>query len=777
MGLARLLMGLALGRRLPTVRGSIAADGLDGKVAVRRDRWGIAYVTASTDRDAWLGLGFCHAQDRAFQLETLRRLATGTLSEIVGARGLPADRLARRLGFLRLARGHLDALDAEVMAALDAYSRGIGLGLERGGGRAHEFALLRTRPRPWEVVEALAVAKLLAFAMSGNWDAELARLRVLTEDGPEALAAVDPEYAAWHPAAAPVGSVAGEQVDRLSGDVAALLGALGLSGGSNAWALSPDRTATERPILASDPHLPPRLPPAWYLARLEAGDWAMAGATFVGVPVVAVGHNGAVAWGITLGLSDVSDLYVEDASRPGSGQIETVREEIAVRGRPPVIEEVVITPRGPVIAPPLDGGGLSISMRATWMEPRPIGGLLQAHRARTCDDLRRSFGTWPLMPLGVVFADSAGSVGWQLAGNVPVRRSGHGVVSSAGWTGAGEWCPDPVPYERMPGVADPPAGFVVSANHRPAPEGPGPFLGVDWADGLRAARIAERLAEWREWDIESTARLQLDELSVQWREVRDAVLAIRPLDAASSRALVLLERWDGTVGPDSAAAAVFEVLMARIDALDVADHAPRAGRFILGADISGLGVPNLLAFRRAGRLSRLLRDGGPGRPPDQWERLLSRALAGAVRELTERMGPDSDRWAWGAARPLVLEHPVGRIGPLGDVFNVGPIPFGGDTNTVSQAAVSTLDPLSPPMVVASLRCVIDVGEFGCSVYSMPGGQSGNPLSPHYRDLLGPWLAGEGVPIAWSGGQVERAAVSSITLLPSSGPRAESRETP
>ena len=321
----------------------------------------------------------------------------------------------------------------------------------------------------------------------------------------------------------------------------------------------------------------------------------------------------------------------------------------------------------------------------------------------------------------------------------------------------------------MPGDVDPSNGFVVTANHRPTPDGSGPNLGVDWADGLRAQRIADGLAATTSWDIESTARLQLDQRSLQWQEVRDAVLAVDPGDPVSRQALDLLAEWDGVVEPSSVAATVFEVLMARIDARDVADFAPSAGRFILGADLSGLGMPNLHAFRRAGRLSRLLREGGPGRPPERWNRLLTNALTDTVRILSDRQGPTS-RWSMGEARPLVLEHPAGRIGPLARVFNIGPIEFGGDTNTVAQAAVHPLDPLSNPLVIPSLRCVIDVGDFGRSTFSMPGGQSGNPLSPHYSDLLTPWLAGQGVPIHWHSDDVVRAAVCELKLVPEATPR-------
>lgn len=776
-----------LGRRLPITSGSLGVEGLDGEIVIRRDERGIPHVSGSSDHDVWLGLGFCHAQDRAFQLESVRRVAHGTLAEIVGPEGLPIDKLVRRLGFLRYARRQMAALDEDVRETISAYVAGINRGLALGGKRkAHEFVLLRSRPSAWEPVDVLAVAKLLSFAMSGNWDAELARFRVLMADGHDALKSVDPEYAAWHPVTAPGetgGEIAGEDIDRLSGDLAALTGALGMSGGSNAWAVAGSKTGTGRPILANDPHLPPRLPSPWYLAHLQTPGWAMVGATFVGVPIVAAGHNGRVAWGTTLGLADTSDLYIERPPQGGGedGEIEvteTIREEIRVKGKPTVTEEVRVTPRGPLLTPAIDGGGHAISLRAMWMEPRPIRGFLRVSRVCNAEEFRQTFEAWPLMPLNVVFADVDGAIGWQLVGETPVRRVSHGIVPSAAWTGDGEWEADPVPFADMPGAAHPDAGYLISANHRPVPAdhrlpdgSAGPFLGVDWADGLRAARIGERLAESDGWDVAGTSDLQVDLVTAQWGEVREAVLAIRPRNAESREALGLLAGWDGEMSGRSAAAAVFELLLGEIDRRDVAGRAPLAGKFVLGASIGGLAVPNMLAFRRAGRLSRLLRDGPPPGPPgagrseERWQGLLSDALEATVSRLSERAGPEPGRWRWGEVRPLTLEHPVGRKKPLDGVFNIGPVPFGGDTNTVAQAAVDPLDSFANPMVIPSLRCVMDVGDFGHSTFVLPSGQSGNPLSPHYDDMFPLWLRGEGVPIAWSDEEVGRATVTTLRLVP------------
>ena len=204
-----------------------------------------------------------------------------------------------------------------------------------------------------------------------------------------------------------------------------------------------------------------------------------------------------------------------------------------------------------------------------------------------------------------------------------------------------------------------------------------------------------------------------------------------------------------------------QLLMAEIDRRDVEARAPKAGAYVLGAAIGGLGQPNLLAFRRAGRLSRLLREGPSDVAPDDWAKLLSDALQAAVDALSSRPGG----WRWGRLRQLVLEHPVGRKWPLHRIFNIGPVPFGGDTNTVAQAAVDPLNPLANPLVIPSLRCVVDVGDFDRSRFVLPSGQSGNPLSPHYDDMFPLWLAGEGVAIPQSAGDARRVAAGTLRLLP------------
>ena len=339
--------------------GEIEVPGARSPVTIRRDRYGIPYIEAASDEDAWYGVGFCQGQDRAFQLEMLLRIARGTVSELAGSAGLGMDRLARRIGFAEGAERQAGLLDADIRANIEAFARGINDGVRLGSRRIpHEFTLLRTEPTPYSLVDIVAAAKLQAFVLASNWDIELARYHILMSDGPEALAALDPAYPADHPVSTPPGAAQGVVADRLSEDLASLRKATGYAGGSNNWALAPTKTATSRPILSNDPHLRPTLPPHWYLAHIRTPEWAAAGATFIGGPAIPAGHNGVAAWGVTAALVDTTDLFLEELGddgrsvRQGDGFVPCeVRDEvIRVKGADDVIERVVITPRGPIVA-------------------------------------------------------------------------------------------------------------------------------------------------------------------------------------------------------------------------------------------------------------------------------------------------------------------------------------------------------------------------------------------------------------------------------------------
>jgi len=774
MNLTKTIFRLLLGRRLPTTSGTLNGSGIRDEVIIRRDSYGIPHIEAQNEQDAWYGLGFCQGQDRSFQIETLVRAVHGTLTELVGPRALDMDRLSRRIGYHYYARKQLPELDDQTMETIEAFVRGVNDGRDKGCRRVpHEFALLRTKPTPYKPEDVIGMLKLISFTLASNWDLELARLKILNEDGYEALKALDPVYPEWLPVSAPPGKSAGKAVDKLSEDMALLAEFAGTGGGSNNWALAASRTATGRPLLANDPHLAPTLPPHWYLAHLRTPEWAVAGATFIATPAFAAGHNGNAAWGITAGFTDNTDLFIERMGPDGKSVLEgdrfvpceTRAEVIQVKGGDPITEEILVTRRGPIIGPALDGEVGAVSMCATWLTPKPVKGLLRIYRAQSFEEFRRAFESWPALPLNMAYADSSGSLGFQLVGEAPVRRKGWGTLPMAGWDPEAEWEEQPVPFDQMPHLSDPETGFIATANNPPLPVGEGPFLGVDWSDGYRVARICEALEARTDWDLPAVQRLQLDQHSIPWREMREIVLAVPAQTDEVRLALDLLKDWDGNVSVDSPAASVFEFFIAEMLGRLVRVKAPRSLEWALGKGFTPLNPRNLLTIRRVSQLVSFLREQPDSYFENAWPVEMADALATTVRTLRKRYGTTPKQWAWGRIRPLTLIHPVGEKKPFDRIFNLGPFPWGGDSNTVGQASVPPSEPLSNPLFIASLRMVIDVGNWEANAFSLPGGQSGNPLSPHYDDLFPLWKRGEGVPIAWSSEEVKKTARSTLRLKP------------
>jgi penicillin amidase len=768
-------MRLALGRRRPLRDGTLSLPGLTAPITLRRDRYDIPYIDAQDDAGAWFGLGYCQAQDRAFQLELRLRTVRGTLSELFGEVTLGVDRLARRIGFIEASQHQFAALDEDVRQQIEAFVCGLNAGLTTGADRrAPEYVMLKTRPTPWTVADVVAQGKLISFLMIGNWDVELARLKILLTDGEQALRDLDPTYSASHPVTAPVGAAAGEALDRLSDDLSRFVAFSGAGGGSNAWAVSGAHTATGRPLLASDPHLDPALPPHWYLAHMRTPEWSTTGASLIGSPAIGIGHNEHCAWGITAGLADTVDLFIEDLAPDGRSvrrgdtwePVLQRHEVIRVKGRPDFIEDVGVTPRGPIVGPALTGEVGALSLSAVWLQARPARGLLMAHKATSLQQFRDEMAKWPLLSANVVYADTAGHIAWQLMGELPQRTTGNGTMPLHAADVTTGWLADTVPFDQMPHVIDPAQGYVASANAKPSrDDAGGPYLGVDWLDGYRQARIIEALKHGGDWDVHDTMHLQLDGLSHAWREVRRAVLDTTPQDDDAKLALDLLHAWDGVIGANSIAATVYELFVGEMWRRVAKARAPKSWDYVIGRGFTDL--LNLTTFA-AGRGSRLLSrlvEQPDGWFERGWPAEMSDALSIVVKGLREKHGNRHEAWAWGTVRPLTLINPLGRVPALAPVFNRGPYLWGGDGSTISQAGTTPLSPAGNPTAIASLRCVMDVGEWENSRFVLPGGQSGDPFSPHYDDMVPLWRRGEGVPIAWSPERVRSTAVSTLYLLP------------
>ena len=750
------------------IEGRTTARGLDASIEIVRDSHGVPHVFAQTEADALFGQGYVHAQDRLFQLESMRRVAAGRIAELGGPPMLESDRFMRRLGLNRRAVADVEATDPADLVLLEAYARGLNAGVEALPALPPEFELLNAEPEPWRPEDSMLMGRLLMFSFAANWDSELLRERLLDALGADRAALLDPAYGVHR--ATHTGHPYPGSAERL---LHAYRSAqrLGLPAGaaSNAWAVAPDRSASGRPLLAADPHVETRLPGMFHISHLRGGTFDAIGADIAGIPAIAIGHTQQLAWGLTAGLADVADCFVEtvDPVRPGQyltpeGWTEAAHrvERIEVRGGDPVDELVLETRHGPVIEPAAPGAGRAIALRCTALEPGDLAGpLLGLLRARSVTDLEQAIDGWHGATFGFVYAHVDGTIGQRLAGSVPRRAAGDGLLPA---DGASSWGPSPTrPSDELPSVVDPARGFVVAANNAP---GADPTLGEEWCEAWRAERIAALLDERATHDVASFEAIQIDQRSEVLSALRDLLLIHGELEGTTRR---LLGEWDGVLAANSAAAALVEGTYREL-ARDAAERiGGRAGLETIGAEPSSVAAQTSFDYRIQGwtldqvERPRLPAFGGD----DERDRALRGALSRAIDELTSAQGEDRTAWSWGAGHLLRFEHGLGSVPIAGNAFSRPSRPVGGDVNSVWQASNAIAADRDGRSVGPAYRQVIDLADFDRSTFQLATGVSGIPGHPRYDDCIEEFIAGQTRPLLYTRPAVEAAAEATLVIEP------------
>jgi penicillin amidase len=725
-------------------------------------------------------LGFVHAQDRLWQMDFYRRVFSGTLAEVVGESGLQVDRLMRRFGLRRAAGSQLRDIDDETMASIEAYVAGVNTLMESLGTRLPlEFRVLRYRPQTWTVADTVAFGKFMGWLLSSGWATQIVRSQLMAKLGPEALSELEPLYPDGGLLTLPPGTEYRRGDAQLLGEYQELARLMGTGGGSNNWVVDGEKSVTGKPLLANDPHLTAQMPSIWYEAHVCGGAIDAVGASIAGLPTIIIGHNRRIAWGVTNSMVGQQDLYVEEVNpekphqyryegRWRSGKL--IREEIAVRGREPIVEEVLITGHGPVISPAIEGETRVLAVRSVCIES--VGLMRAGHglmKAQNWDEFREALRDWSAPGQNFVYADVDGNIGYQLAAHVPARQQGRGLVPAPGWTGEHEWT-GYVPFDELPSVFNPPAHFAATANNQIVGDDHPQRIDGDWADEYRIGRIVEMLEGREKHCIADFQRMHGDIYSTHSREMTEFLGRLQPLDEESLRALEYVRGWDYELTPDTVAGTIVEAFFFHMYRNTFAHKLGDAlGRY-MGEGIHYMTPVSGYGHRVSSHLVRLLRqapvDWFPSRNGrhDTWEDVGLRSLREALDELRSRLGPDMSKWSWGRLHTISFPHPLGR-GPLARVFSRGPYPLGGDHNTVAQAAFDPAAPYAAGLSVPSYRQIVDLGDLGNSLSMHTTGQSGQPGSRHFADMIGPWRRIEYHPMLFEREAVLVQAEGTLTLEP------------
>jgi penicillin amidase len=604
-------------RALPKASGSLVAAGLHQPVEIVRDRWGVPHIFAGDDEDAAFALGYCHAQDRLFQMELSRRAAQGRLAEMLGPGFVNTDKLFRTVDLAGPGARMLASARPEARAAVAAYAKGVNASVGALGGRLPpEFTILGADFAPVKDDDFLGVLGFMMWGLNQSWTFDPLFEKLVAKVGPARAAELFPyDHGGW-PAVHPEWTSVQLSLFELSPPEEELLGFLPSLRASNNWVVGPAKSATGHPLLANDPHLGHGLPGVWYEAHLVTPTQDVVGVSVPGLPFLSIGHNRDIAWGFTNVMLDAADFFVETL-RPETAEVmskgEWVKllsrdEVVKVKGGADVSFKVVRTPHGPIVGDFLHDETRAVAYQWTYAAsgPNEIDGFYDLVRARSFAEFRAAVRRFGALAQNVAYADTAGHIGLQTTGAVPrLKGTWDGSGFREGATGTQDW-DGVVPFEDLPSSFDPPEGWLASANN-PTLRAMPYYISSQWEPVDRYTRIAELLQARDRLSLDDLAAIQQDSLFVSAREMTPALLAAfaaRPATSgATAAALHALEGWSFEMRADAVAPSVFAAFYRRLFHEVFDDE--------LGNDLAG-------GYRSRGNLSAIMLTTVMAHGPDRW---------------------------------------------------------------------------------------------------------------------------------------------------------------
>ncbi len=706
-------------RALPQTSGTIETR-VSQPVQVDRDALGAPHIKAATMDDLWFVEGYTTAEDRMFQMDGLRRLASGELSAIVGPAALDSDRESRRMRMRRVAEQIYTELSPTDKAAMEAYARGVNAYIESHHGKSGiEFTLLGYDPRPWSVVDSLLCGLHMYRTLTSDWRSKLVKQQML----------------------------GGGEPDKVNYLYSYRSGLEFLPGGdehpgSNGWAVSGSHSASGKPLLSNDMHLEFGIPGVWHIEYLEAPGLKVAGVSLPGLPGILSGHNDRIAWGETNLGFDVQDMYLEKIDlRTGqylfAGHIEQARSErelIQIKGRQPEELQTWVTRHGPVFQ---IANGQVMTLKWSAAEPGNFADVfLDIDKARNWEEFKAAAARFGGPGQNFVYADVDGHIGYHASGKLPIRKGYGGDVPVDGSTGTNEW-QGYIPFEELPQSYDPADGFVVTANQNPFPADYPYEVSGSFDPGYRAHQIRDMLrAGGNKMKPEDNLRIQKDVYSGFNKFIADQLVAAYKDHKGQTKvfddAMSMLGAWDGQMDKDRAEPLIVTLAYQYIRKAVAERASPGSGATYDGKMATAM-------------VERLLRERPKGWFGD-YNQVLLQAFADGMEEGQRMQGANPKKWKWGRYMFLVVDNPVvSRVPLLGKYFNIGPVPMSGGSTTVKQTTAK----LGP-----SERMNAAVGNWDASLLDVPIGESGHIASRHYRDEWDAYYYGKSYPMGFEKPEVK-----------------------
>jgi penicillin G amidase len=747
---------------LPQKEGILRLQGLDSPVKIIRDEHAVPHIFAAADHDAFFALGYLHAQDRLWQMNYMRRLGQGRLSEILGRDALNNDRLMRTLGLSRAAQTDLESLNESARQSLIAYTNGVNAWLKEGNILPVEFYILDTEPELWQPIDSLLIIKLVAFNLGFNYQRELSLDLLVKELGVAKANELIPNVNSENSSITEATDLADPSlIQGLLAQNDQLRRQYHMRGegvGSNAWAVSGKFTKSGLPLFASDPHLGVEIPAVWYLAEIQGDRLHVTGATYPGIPFVFMGHNESIAWGTTNMFADAQDLYLERTNPLNENQYEVdgqwldmeVDEElIYIKSDfprfltdpiPPLKWEVRRTRHGPLISDIMGQADYPLALRWAGLDEqdKTYQSYLNINYAEDWTSFKSAFEGYAVPAINFVYADTHGDIGLFAAGKIPIRRHGDGRLPVPGWQSIYDWN-GYIPLEQLPQILNPEKGYIVNANNKNHSADYPYLVANNWGLPYRAERIHQTIQSsikaGRKLDIHNFIDMQGDVQSLQFKELLPFFQNLSPQTTQQKEIINKLKQWDGVLSEESKEAAIYQVWLRHFNVLLLGDDLRGSLLHEARGDELQDFVETIVQLRLISQVIRQNQslqynwcDQISTAAQESCEELALIALDEASKELDRFIGTEKQ---WGDIHKTNYPHRA--------FTNTRLLDFVFDRSTVNAGTWFYSEDREYEIVTSSsYRQVIDLSEWNKSGFINSTGQSGNVLSEHYDDNILPF---------------------------------------
>lgn len=735
--------------------GTLRLQGLEEPVRVYYDTWGVPHIDAQNDPDAYRALGYLHAQDRLFQMDLLRRIGGGRLSELFGHESFATDRFFRTLGISRYARDYAERMernaDAPHVQLVRAYQDGINQYIDKGHVPV-EYRLLLSKPDYFSMADIAHIMGYMAYSFAEAFKTDALVDHVRGTLGERHMQDLVPNWPDSKPPAAPPAQSAAlltpllKQIAHVEKQLPA-----GQFLGSNAWAINASRSASNAPMLANDPHIGFSVPATWYEAHIRTPSHEVYGHFLAGLPFALLGQTRHHAWGLTMLMNDEVDFYRERVhpERPDQvwadnrwHKLRLHEEVIKVRGQEDRLIRLRSSRNGPIIndrpdAPEQEGDRRPVSLFWTFLNPDSDSteAFYGFSRANTMTEFEAAAAKHWSPGLNVVYADVEDNIAsWAIGRMKRWPKSNNSFALLSGGSDRDNFL-GYQPFALNPRTVNPPEGHVFSANHPYEKNNPRRLVPGYYAPPERAHRLAELLTSEQPMDQTYFRQIQLDtRRSQSLAMIRDAQpllsdqLLREGLRAPAARAAELIEQWDGSFDRSSVAATIYQRWHEQLMRALFADELGEQYEFFKNTHMAEKSLLSLYWKPASPWWDNRQQPSLDGR-----QAAIEHAWISTIEALSEQFGTDVDSWKWERAIRLQHTHPLAGRLPLGRLLNSDPVPVDGSRESINNMTFDLEQDVYKVSAGPSTRRLVDLGNLDGTLGILPLGQSGNPFDQHYDD--------------------------------------------